>query len=73
MTNGDIEIFRHIFEIGTDEDKGVLISESFFILRIVIWHILWRMEKNEKLSEINPSLQNTIVNGFKNTTSLMTN
>ena len=21
MTNGDIEIFRHIFEIGTDEDK----------------------------------------------------
>ena len=73
MTNGDIEIFRHIFEIGTDEDKGGLISESFSILRIVIWHILWRMEKNEKLSEINPPLQNTIVNGFKNTTSLMTN
>ena len=21
MTSGDIEIFRHIFEIGTDEDK----------------------------------------------------
>ena len=21
VTNGDIEIFRHIFEIGTDEDK----------------------------------------------------
>ena len=22
VANGDIEIFRHIFEIGTDEDKG---------------------------------------------------
>ena len=33
MTNGDIEIFRHIFEIGTDEDKGGLILESFSILQ----------------------------------------